>query len=476
MMTMNDYNNFGDGFGIASQSDVENLMKALNTGNYSAANGIAGQTNGAALPVESLESSLNVLTYKEEHAKFWKDIPKKPAYSTIEEYNQLLSYGSSFSGFTGEGELPESDDSQYKRQAVFVKYLGTTRSVTHPMTLVRTAHDDVISIENQNGILHLMKQLENGLFWGNSKLAPLGQEGVQFDGLNSLIDKENTINLKGKDLESTDINYGAEMILSNFGTPNTFYLPYESWTTFNNSYFPKERVVMPTAGGGYSAGVIVNDFQSVGGAIKLKPDIFLSRTKPLSMNGSGGVKAPTTPASVTLAVASEADAAFDLSGAGTYTYTVTACNRHGESTPCTVATVALTAGDLKKGVQVTITNAASMVVEPEYFNLYRSEKDGSALYKIADIPATSVNAGGTTEYLDKNQIMPNTCTAFMGELSPQVLAFKQLSPMTKMNLATIGPSIRWMILIYGTPVLYAPKKWVKFTNIKCNSSSNLQVY
>jgi hypothetical protein len=28
----------------------------------------------------------------------WKKIPKSPAYSTVEEYNQLVSYGSNANG------------------------------------------------------------------------------------------------------------------------------------------------------------------------------------------------------------------------------------------------------------------------------------------------------------------------------------------------------------------------------------------
>jgi hypothetical protein len=53
----------------------------------------------------------------------------------------------------------------------------------------------------------------------------------------------------------------------------------------------------------------------------------------------------------------------------------------------------------------------------------------------------------------------------MLDMTPQSLTFKQLSPMIKMNLAVISPSIRWMQLLYGTPIVYAPKKNVVFRNI-----------
>lgn len=473
MVSMNDYINFGQGFGTASAADVAELNKALTTGAYGQANGVAAQTNGAALQVESLENSLKVLTYSDKHVKFWKKIAKTPAYSTVEEYNQLLSYGNNSGGFIPEGVLPETDDSTYRRQASFVKFLGTTREVTHPMTLVRSAHGDVIARENQNGILWLMKQLEHALFWGNSRLAAPGKEGVQFDGLNRMIDQENTYDCKGQDLKDTDINYGAQMILENYGTPTDLFLPFEVLANFSNEFFPKERVIMPTQGAGYQAGLVVNKFQTHGGAVDFQPDLFLQKTKPLSNTGTGGTKAPTAPSAVAIEMVADVPGDFTKSGAGVYSYSVTACNRFGESVPtaCT-ADVTLEAGDLNKGIKITITNSASMVVEPEYFKVYRTEAGGTQKYCIMEVPAASVAASGTTVAHDLNSVMPNTYTAFMGEFTPEVIAFKQLAPIMKMDLALLGPAYRWMILLYGVPQMYAPKKWMKFINIKSNVGVN----
>ena len=88
MVSMNDYLDFGQGFGNATAADVAELNKALTTGNYAGAKGVAGQTNGAALQVESLENSLKVLTYSDQHVKFWKKIAKTPAYSTVDVLRQ----------------------------------------------------------------------------------------------------------------------------------------------------------------------------------------------------------------------------------------------------------------------------------------------------------------------------------------------------------------------------------------------------
>jgi hypothetical protein len=80
-----------------------------------------------------------------------------------------------------------------------------------------------------------------------------------------------------------------------------------------------------------------------------------------------------------------------------------------------------------------------------------------------------VKSGGIysspTHWTDYNNWRPNTFLGLMLDMSQQSLTFKQLSPMIKMNLAVISPAIRWMQLLYGTPIVYAPRKNVVFRNI-----------
>ena len=110
-----------NGFGMAPSQDVNELNKALEAGYQ-----ITNQTGGSALRVESLEASLKVVTFTNHHIKLWKKIPKSPAYSTVEEYNQLVSYGPNSFAFTQEGELPPSTDTSYARRTQLVKFMGTT--------------------------------------------------------------------------------------------------------------------------------------------------------------------------------------------------------------------------------------------------------------------------------------------------------------------------------------------------------------
>jgi hypothetical protein len=453
------------GFGNSDQATVDLLNKALEAGHEINPLSLEG---GGAFRVESLENSLKVLTYGDQHIKFWKKIPKQTAYSTVEQYGQLIDYGRQQGAFVGEGVLPDTNDSTYARKAAFVKFLGTTREVTHPMTLVNSAFGNVVARQNQDGILWMLKQIENSLFWGDSKLAPGANEGLEFDGLNKMIDPINTIDLKGTYLEEKHINWGAQMIIQNYGTPTDLFLPFEVMAQFSQEFFPKERVIMPTASG-YQAGVVVNKFMTHGGEVDFEPNIFLNKTRPLNNNASS-FKAPAVG---TLAFDTETGltgtgGGFGKSGAGVYKYKVTFNNAHGESIPTSEVSVTISSSDLAKGVQLTITNPASTAFPIEYIRLYRTEKDGTSFYEVAKFAVTTSASSGTTTYVDKCEVMANTYTAFMGEMNGDILGFKQLAPMMKMDLATLGPVIRWMILLYGVPVLYAPRKWMRFTNIKAD--------
>ena len=455
-----DLQNGVNGFGISTQADVDALNKALEAGYEVNPLNLQG---GGAFRVESLENSLKVLTYGDQHIKFWKKIPKERAYSTVEQYGQLLDYGRKQGAFVGEGVLPDTNDSTYARKAAFVKFLGTTREVTHPMTLVNSAFGNVIARQNQDGILWMLKQIEQALFWGNSKLAPGGNEGLEFDGINRMIDPGNTIDLRGNYLEEKHINWGAQMIIQNYGTPTDMFLPFEVMAQFSQEFFPKERVIMPTQSG-YQAGVVVNKFMTHGGEVEFNPNIFLNKTAPLSPNASSF----QAPAVGTLAANATAFTGTGSLPKGVYKYAVTFNNTHGESIPSNTITVTVDDASAGKGVQLDITNPTSTAFPVEYIRLYRSEAGGTQLYEVAKFPVATAGSQAVTTFVDDGSTLANTYTAFMGEMSNEVLAFKQLAPMMKMDLATLGPVIRWMILLYGVPVLYAPKKFMRFTNIKAD--------
>jgi hypothetical protein len=464
----------GSGFGAGSEADIAELSKALEAG-YQIG---AGRTGGSALRVESLEASLKVLTYTSSHVKLWKKMPKSPAYSTVEEYNQLTDYGGEASPFVQEGELPQATDASYVRRTQLVKFLGTTREITHQATIVHPAHGDLIALENQNGILWLLSQVERSLFSGDSSLAFDG-ESEQWDGLDALIDAANVIDLEGNTLQEADIEEAANLIIENFGFPTDMFLGTRTMSDLVKTFYPRERIQLPAPMNG-QVGNTIQTMATQAGVIEFNPDIFIRRT-PTPPAAALSPSAPATPASI--AAGAPAGATGDHNkgapaGTSNFAYVVTACNRFGESAPTAFAgaVTALTQvqKDASNALPLTITNPAVIgAFPPEFFRIYRSAASSSSTVPsslasyalIAQVPASSQAASGTTSFSDVNLILPFTSSAYLGELTPNVVTFRQLMPLMKMDLAVLSPAYRWMILLYGTPVLFAPKKWMRFINV-----------
>lgn len=455
-----------DGFGMATWEEVAELNKALAAGYDIPAT--SGGISGSALRVESLESSLKVITYQMQHIKFWQKIPKLPAYSTVEEYNQLTSYGSEAGAFTPEGELGEFDDATYQRKVSLVKYLQTVRKVTHPLTLVRAAHGDVVGNEIRNGIMWLIGKIENYLFWGNSKLRPLSAEGYEWDGINILIDPTMVIDAKGEPLSEDIIETASNQIVENFGFPTDIFIGTRPLADLAKVMFPKERIVVPYREG--QVGVPLNTFASQAGILAFNPDVFLKKKAvPTAASSS---KAPTAPTSLTATRGTTSVGGADWTktgnGYGTYYYSATYGNRYGESAPCTAATHTVAISNDDDEITIVVTSA-TFTIAPDFVNIYRTVANGGstgAEYLVFSGAVDSAASGGTGKtWVDLNSICSNVHKVFMGELTPQVIAFKQLAPMMKMDLAVVEPSVRWLQLLYGVPQIYAPKKWIIIKNV-----------
>jgi len=462
------------GFGVGSEADISELNKALEAGFQVG----AGKTGGSALRVESLDSSLKVLTWSSSHIRFWKKIPKSPAYSTVEEYNQLTTYGGSQNPFVQEGELPQATDTAYIRRVQLVKFLGTTREVTHQASLVHPAHGDLIAQENQSGILWLLEQIERNLFGGDSSLSFDG-EAEQWDGMDSLVDPTSVLDLEGESLQEADLEEAANTIIEAYGFPTDLYLGTRTMSDLVKTFYPRERIQMPAPMNG-QIGNTIQTIATQAGVIEFNPDVFIRRT-PLPPAAATSANAPATPASAGTALSGGTVGDHTKgapAGTSNFAYVVTAANRFGESAPTAFAGAvqAMTQGQKAAGdsVDLTITNPATIgAFPPEYFRIYRSVASLSAVVPaslasyalVAQVPAGTQAASGATVFDDLNLQLPFTSTAYLGELTPSVLTFRQLMPMMKMDLAVLSPAYRWMILLYGTPILFAPRKWIRLINI-----------
>jgi len=460
------------GFGLGSAHQLNELRKALSAG-YVTNQGNGSQTGGGALRVQSLEQSLKVLTNTERHYKLWQEIPKTPAHSTVEEYNTLGQYGNDQGGFNFEGVLPQQDDSTYTRNVALVKFLGTTRQVTHPLSLVKPAHGDVIALENRNGILWILRRLEQTFFTGDSTLMFNGAEGAEFSGLSKQIAATNVVDLLGNPLSEEVIEEGANQIAAVYGTPTHLFLSQRAMADFGKTVYGKERFMPQQASvdSNGRVGYFVSSITTQAGEVGMRPDVFITNTPvpPTTISTS----APNSPSVVTVGAPTGTDGNFYKDGAGVYTYGATLGNQYGESA-VTNGNTTQTVTTLTNHVPITVTLPATIGANlPQFVGIYRSQPGGAILYRIARVPVVSQTGSATAAtFNDVDTIMAGTSEAFLGEVSTQVIEFRQLSPLAKMDLAVVSPAYRWMILLYGTLVLYNPQRWVRYINVGSSSAIN----
>lgn len=455
-----------DGFGGGSLGTPEGLAelnKALTAGNAQNNPG-AAFGEGFPLRVESLERTLKNVTFRMEHLRFFKAIPKIGATNTVEEHNQIDSYGEGEDvGFVGEGDLPEEQDSRYERKYAVVKYLGTTRKVSHVMSMVKPAHGNVIANETVSGTMWLLRILERALFSARSDLSSL-----QFDGFEKQISDNapaaNIIDMRGQPLDE-DVLIDAALTISdapNYGVPTHLHLNPKTKADLVKSFFPKGRYDIGAGVKGGMVGLDVDGFTSPAGDIKFEPNVFITDGGAPAGAQGDAAKRPGSPTITTGATTPvEATSLFGADDAGSYVYKIVAHNDFGRSAAVDVGgSIAIAAGDK---LTFGVTPAAGAATK--WYSLYRTKKGGASGTErlIARIPNTAGVGALTID--DVNASLPGCTSAYMWQQNLEVMSWKQLAPMLKIPLATIDASIRWMQLIYGMPVLYAPGKTVLFKNI-----------
>lgn len=448
-----------EGFGESSTAELAELRKALDIG-YT----LPG-TGNDAIRVESLESTLKVLTYSAQHMRLWNTVPKLDAYSTVEEYNRLVSYGADQGGFVASGQLPQEDDTTYQRANQLVKYVGTTRGVNHPATLVRTVPADLIAQEIQNGILWMLGKINSALYFGDSTTIPLEWNGF----IQQIVSGGGTVvDLRAGGMSQSAIENAAEIIIENYGIPSYLYSNPKVFADFSKNYQSLQRFNQPIAVPGV-AGVPVTSYQTMAGKIDFQPDLFVKLgAAPLSTLPNS-TNAPNTPTLATSNLGATTGSLFGTGDADFYAWQVTALNQYGESAPSTFVSAQqdITSGE---AAQLTVTDGGGSFPATAY-KIYRTQVGnvgvGPTMYVGYRVARTQVNGAyqPTTVWTDLNAYMPGTYSGLMLDMTTQSLAFKQLSPLVKMDLAQIAPSIRWMQLLYGTPIVYAPAKNVVFRNI-----------
>jgi len=487
-----------NGFGAQGLSldgrEVEQLAKALQAG-YGYAGAPGSMSGGSVLMVESLEYTLHSVTWDEKHLRIWPLIPKMEVWNTVHEFNRYTGHGEQYESggfFDADAQvLPIETNAQFNRQISRVRYIGCTKVVTHPMTLVRTSVESAVAVESRAGTKWILEQQERQLFMANDDflnsadgtftgaVAAIPTNVLKYHGVSQQILSGNSdssaqylgfdgyggnltsvYNLQGAIPDEEDMEAAPRVQAENFGMPTHFFCDFKTHSDINRQFQPKERITPMGVVNG-QAGFVLTDFFSAAGPFKMVPSRFLSPkqgflTIAQGIAGSGNV-APATPTVTSIAAAANVNSVLT---AGDYSYRVSALNNVGESVPAVQQVVTL-AGSEDAAITIAAGTAGAL-----YYAIYRAPVDTTVSHLFVGFVTDSLAAGGGGVVAhEAGGKYPGLAKAFFLQLDPSEIQWAQLAPLMKMNLAVLSPAIRFMVLLYGMVLVYAPKHHVLMTNI-----------
>lgn len=440
-----------NGFGVSPFSDVEALNKALTAGSGTDA---ASFTNGRSLIVESLEETLMTTTYSAQDVVLFKKLKQNPIYAVVDEWVEKSDYGSRYGLASGETELPGARDSTYARKVGQAKFYRVQREISHVMTLMRGIVDAEAE-EQVDGTMLLIRALEETSFEGNATII-----AEEFDGLKTLIPAANVINQYGP-IDEAVLQNAAELIRQNYGRPTDLFLSLKNQIDVDRILENKHRIAIPMMGGpngGLTAGAPIEKYRTSFGTFDLNPDIFLTEEKQAPTAAIG--TAPTAPTTVT-ASAGSSGSSFATADVGNYYYAASYFTKSGESARTLTTVTAVTAGQV---VTLTINGGTTGTVKG--VKIYRS-KVGGASTDMLLIDTVAFTASGMT-YADSNLNLPGASDVYLLNLDPnsRALSWQQLLPLMKLPLAITGPSIPFLLMIYGYLRMTKPLQHVRIKNVR----------
>jgi hypothetical protein len=353
------------------------------------------------------------------------------------------------------------------------------------MQLVTTMIGDVLQREIRNKIQWLLHKADVALAYADSSIIPQqfngfyeqhsqgvvnNQTGGSLDAVKyqAYLDSNNVVDLQGTRLTEDAIESASLGIIENYGYGDLLMAPPDVLSGFVKA-FHESKMIQPNTPA-LTDGVMgqrVRSFMSQFGEIELSYDKFLKQSRP---RGAGsGKQNPKAPDPVTAITAAPLGTGgyFPNGATNTYSFAVAPINRYGEGDLVAVGAPQTVVKD--GSVTLTWTTPTSGTYPPTGYAIYMTEGNGTMFFPVHRISAAQYaagwNGGAASEALLKYQSIPNTESAFLIENDVQIWAFKQLAPLMKMDLAVLEPARRFMVLLYGTPQLYAPKKMVRFINI-----------
>lgn len=483
MVGLNDYAQEGGFLGGQADGALE-LQKAMQAGQITGRDTTGQFLTQEPLKAESLEHTLKLLEFRTKDIKLFNLFPKLTAYNTVEEFLQLASYGAQRGGFYDEGELSDVEDSKYVRRAEMVKYMQVTGEVTMQAQMVRS-YVDAMRQEVENKMMWIMRLANKSLVHGDSEVIPQQFNSIYkqhasigttqeflYASFEQYYNSEVVVDLRGQSLKQEHIEDAAVAVDANYGNVTHLCAPTTVISALAKDYYETQRILL---GGNFNGTIntVPKVISTTLGDVELVSDKFM-KAEPAKLISSpaSSIKAPTAPTISGVTLVADGTSKFTSNEAGNVYYAVAAVNRYGESN-LSVFTTAVTLAE-GQTVNIAFTPGTSAIAATGY-TIYRTKPTTAAspnelefypIFQVSESARTAgFNGGAAGNVRDKGYFMPDTEQAFVTEIVDEVLSFKQLAPISKLDLAVQSMSRRFICFLFGTPQLYTPKKLVRFINV-----------
>lgn len=444
----------------------------------------ATQPDGAAYRLESLDPTLNISTWGDMDYTIYKDLYRQPVNQTVQKYTVYYSHGrTGHQMFQPEIAKLSSNEPKARQKTVNVKFLVDTKGSSFAMQWANTTVDTNTLLEI-SGVNNIAKAIEYATFYGDSDLAQQDGEGLEFDGLEKLMDEHNKVDMRGTSLTPQALNLAAVKIGRGFGVATDAYMPVNIKADFINEHLGAQRILQPnTAGNGMQVGFDITRFISARGSINLHGSTIMDLDKKLDLDSTPDENAPAAP-QLAASVATGTDGKFladdrkDQNGnvvlskevGKALNYRVVAVGTH-DSLPSDVVTA--TPANATDSVKLTITLNRLVSAIPDYVAIYRqSDVPGDDDFWLVGRVAISKLQNGTIEFVDNNDTIPGTGDVFVIENKPETVRYLEFAPLMRFPLAITTTATNFAMIWYGALQLTYPKRCVQLHNTLYNSNAS----
>lgn len=317
---------------FAEQELMDNISKALTTGDGVVTSGSKSAGDGSPLRTQFLWGTLEKVSAAQEDFAFVKRIKKHKVYSNTFEWSAINQYGGAGDNFIAENSSTGlgvdytslAADDVFSRLVQQIRYMYAVRQVGVVANAVKSIQDPA-KVAEEAMRTELLGKMNIAMYWGDSL-----KQSLQFDGLEAQImkwvgsttlggwgftnDAPILFDCQGRPISQELLNEACMVSSSLFGAPQTLLMSTMARQDTMKLLYPYQRTGM--GDGGNTFGVRPHTFASDFGDINLVADKTLRPNRPLMFDGNGSSGLPRTSATVDASLTADVSAGITVSGSG----------------------------------------------------------------------------------------------------------------------------------------------------------------